>query len=105
MHRIHLKTKYCDELSSLMTFGRYANGRTAIEFYGQSGSPLCRATINMPGEKLADDEVVLKNYSENEGLLECMIDHGLVEDTGRRVTLDYCEAAIVKLTPLALEGK
>jgi len=31
------------------------------------------ATVNVPNEPLADDEVVIKDYSENEGMLHTLI--------------------------------
>jgi hypothetical protein len=31
-------------------------------------------TINVPEERLEDDEVIIKNYSENEGILDMLID-------------------------------
>lgn len=102
MKSIHLKTKYIDE-PALMTFGRYANGRLTIEFHSEHGEPLSRATVNMPGVRLGPNEVVIKDYGENKGTLRCLIDSGLVEDTGKRIKQDYVEMVIVKLTPATLE--
>jgi hypothetical protein len=31
------------------------------------------ATVNVPNEPLADDEVIIKDYSENEGMLHTLI--------------------------------
>jgi len=36
------------------------------------------ATVNMPGYPCDDDQIYVKNYSENEGMLQALIDHELV---------------------------
>jgi hypothetical protein len=43
------------------------------------------ATVNMPDEQLAPDEVVIKNYSENEGCLPFLITNGVVSEVQRWV--------------------
>jgi hypothetical protein len=57
---------------------KYGNGRVALEMIGSAGSkyegePIVVASVNIPHEKLAADEVVIKNYSENEGILDVLV--------------------------------
>lgn len=40
-------------------------------------SPYMKASINIP-EKLPENYVIIKNYSENKGILECLIEHDFV---------------------------
>jgi len=54
----------------------YNNGRVALEMVGtgkHEGEPILVATINVPNEKLAKDEVIIKNYSENQGILDVLV--------------------------------
>lgn len=76
----------------------YDNGRTAITLIDQEdGMPYCTATINVPEIDLLPDEVIIKNYSENEGILELLEKAGYIQDTGDIVYVGMAEANICKL--------
>ena len=47
------------------------------------------ASVNVPSAELADDEVIIKDWFENNGVLQAMIDAGIVEDTERVVLCGY----------------
>lgn len=54
-------------------------GRMALELYCLSnGEPYTRATSNVLGVALEDDEVLVKDYSENAGVLKALVDGGVV---------------------------
>jgi len=62
----------------------YLNGRTCIEFIDlDTCEPVLTATVNVPEAHLDENEVVIKNYSENEGVLNCMVKNSLIKPTGR----------------------
>ena len=43
-----------------ISLAQYANGRTAIQLVdANDGSPIARATVNLPDEDLDDNEVIL----------------------------------------------
>lgn len=48
----------------------------------EDGVPVATASVN-PKEILQDDEVAIKDYSENEGMLQCLIDNGIVDKPHR----------------------
>ncbi len=56
---------------------KYGNDRTALELTYR-GQPWVVATTNLPDEVIADDEVILKNYSENAGVLDALVIAGVV---------------------------
>lgn len=57
----------------------YNNGRTALELVSiKNGEPILMATVNLPDEIIASDEVIIKNYSENEGVLNVLMLNGIV---------------------------
>lgn len=71
-------------------------GRALVLSYGDpriTGEEVARATVNVPGvsEHLADDEVVIKEYSGHEGMLAALVEAGIVEDTGGRVSFGFVE--------------
>lgn len=79
-----------------MLFGQYPNKRTAIQIQ-YNDKPLMKATVNIPRAELKPDEVLIKNYSENEGILQVLIDAGVVEDTGQFEASGYVIANVCKL--------
>ena len=62
-----------------LLFSEYANnGNTSIQLVdARDGLPVATATIN-PGFRLPQNAVAIKNYSENEGVLNALIDGGIV---------------------------
>jgi len=83
-------------------FGKYSNGRIALEYLiidenMQMLVPACTATINLPHIDLADDEVIIKDYSENEGLYEAMLAFGHISPMIREEGSGFITAPVVKL--------
>lgn len=67
-----------------LRFRKYQNGRTAIELVDAiNGEPIAMATVNIPECALEEDEVIIKNYSENEGMLDALIGAGIIERTNK----------------------
>lgn len=71
------------------------------------GEPIAKATINLPDVYLADNEIIIKSYSENEGVLESLQMAGLISQTIRQVQTGFSTASIVEKTDklIALEKK
>lgn len=77
-----------------------AGGSTAIYLVDTAdGDPVATATVNVEGvsENLPASQVLIKDYSENEGMLDALIRAGLVEDTGRRVPTGYVTVPVARL--------
>ncbi len=73
-------------------------GRVAVQLVdAETGEPFSTATTNLPGEPLAADEVFIKNYSENEGMLDALEAAGIVKRTGREVRSGYVVIYAAKL--------
>ena len=77
-----------------------AGGAKALVLHSIEG-PFATLSVNIPEHKLADDEVLVKTWSENERIIEPVLATGLFEDTGRRVPTGYCEAQVWRLTDAA----
>lgn len=74
---------------------KYGNGRTAIRLVdADNGEPIATATVNIPEIPLPKNEVIIKDYSENEGILDALINAGIVELTGRRIKGGYVDMPI-----------
>ncbi len=85
--------------SCILLFDKYSNNdRTAIELVNEKdGSPVAIATVNIPDVYLEKDEVIIKNYSENNGMIDALIKSGVIEPTGRKVKTGFVECDVCKL--------
>ncbi|MES2566997.1 MAG: hypothetical protein V4565_09035 [Bacteroidota bacterium] len=78
--------------------GIYPNGRKAIELINaRSGEPVLVATINVPEICINEDEVIIKNYSENEGILDALIGAEIISRPVRIIQTGLIESPICKL--------
>ena len=70
-------------LDCAVLLGSYGNGRPALSLVEQMedgfGDPICSATANVPEAELGPMETLIKDYSENTGILDVLEEAGLVE--------------------------
>lgn len=91
--------RFLDENCSVK-FTKYANSkRIAIKLYCEDGSPMATATINIPEQPLEEDEVIIKTYSENNGVLEALKDAGYIKEVVNQIPCGHSYGVIVKLNP------
>ena len=57
--------------------------------------PVATVTINQPDAVLEKDEVIVKDWSENSGMLDAMRD--IVEFTGRTVRCGHSRGKVCKI--------
>ena len=74
----------------------YANGRVALMLSDEEGQVAC-ATVNLPEHDLKPGEVLIKTWSENEGMLDFLVMNHIVSDLGREVPTGYVSARVCKL--------
>lgn len=76
---------------------KYSNGRLALTL--TDGTPIATLTVNLPDEPLRDGFVFIKDYAENEGVLQMLLDAGIVELTPklRKVKSGFVEIPCVKI--------
>jgi hypothetical protein len=83
-------------------FANYSDGmRTALILMTKQHEVAMIATVNVPEEHIEEDEVIIKNYSENEGILDVLIDAGIISKPLRSVEVGY---ALVHICKLLIEG-
>ena len=84
MKTYELSTPYANYTVHITYAGSYANGRQAIRIVdAEDGAAVMTATVNMPDEDIQADEIIIKNYSENEGCLPFLITNGVVSEVQR----------------------
>ena len=80
-----------------VVFGKYSNGRTAIELVEKNGEPMAVASVNLPSDHLESDEVAIKNYSENQGVLDALVDAQIVSQPVRFIASGFIQVPVCKL--------
>jgi hypothetical protein len=79
----------------------YGNGRVALQLIDAvDGEPIATATVNLPDIPAEPDEVFIRDFSENEGMLAALAQAGVVQPTGEIVRSGFIEVPRVKLLPL-----
>ncbi len=72
----------------IIELGKYHGGNLSVQLRSPgSYEPYATLSVWVEGSKLAPDEFVVKNYSENAGLGDLSLYNGSFEDTGRRIDL------------------
>ena len=94
MHKVKFKEWDC-----IVQFAKYANNnRTAIELiHATEGDSVAMATINVPDEELEEDEVVIKDYSENEGMFEALVNANIISESVYHVATGMIMSPVCKL--------
>jgi hypothetical protein len=81
-----------------LVFLFYNNKRTAIKLVdAEDGSPIAIATVNVPEAPMEHDEVAIKDYSENEGMLDVLMKARVVSAPIRFVQSGFVNIPVCKL--------
>jgi hypothetical protein len=97
------RTKYLNDMG-VVELGKYIDDSIAIRLTSSFGEPLGVPTVNLQdyGMKPAEGHVFIRDYGQNEGMLVCLVELGIIEKPGRCVPCGYGKAYECKLL-LALE--
>jgi len=83
---------------TLLTISRYAGNNNKIALLlidSKNGEPIATATVNMVNEHpLPLDHVLIKNYSENEGMTTALVDSGVVDEPYRVLDAGYAVSGV-----------
>lgn len=106
--QIHVKTKYLDERAHL-SVRKYVDGSPAWQLYSMQGEPLMTPTVCLVeyGHTPAEGHVIIKDYSENEGILDCLIEQGIIAQEVHALEathVTFYECKVLKPELLAFHG-
>ena len=59
---------------------KYGNKRTAILLFDPFGLPTAKATVNIPHVDIAEDEIIINEYDEQESMLKALIEAEIIKD-------------------------
>jgi hypothetical protein len=99
-------------IETTLAYKTYNNGRLAILLTTKTGEIYAKVTTNLPEIPLGDNEILIKDYSENEGMMDAFVEEGLVEKVisfgGKdpefgQITSDYgAKIWVARMTPKLL---
>lgn len=95
----------CFELNAYHTTGKLSVQLLCLSEHGKYLEPYCRVSINLDPHVMEDvdqGEFVLKDYSENQGIKQALLERQLIELTGRqKIVGGYLACEVVRLTDAA----
>lgn len=87
MIKIANKLKYINDKEIMVDVTVFcSNGTTCIILRSLDGEYLCRASANIGDNKLAPDCTYIKNYAENEGVLQTLLEAEIVSKMGVKMS-------------------
>lgn len=91
-----VSTQYVPATRCIIKRSKYAcNKHIALEIIeADSKEPLIIASINLTGRTMAKDEVAIKNWSENEGIRECLEQLKVIGPVLYSIPTGYTQATI-----------
>lgn len=99
MKTIKHKSPFGGEYELSLGFGKYANGQTRIQLFDkEDGLPYATATVAIEDGLLKEGEVAIKDYSENEGVLDSLVEAGIVDHPHAFIQSSYVKIPVCKLT-------
>lgn len=91
--QVQFKQWHCNVVKT-----QYFNQRTLIILLdSETLNPITKASVNLYDEPLNSDQVFIKNWSENEGILDVLVNAGIVEHTGKKVKTGFVEADLCRV--------
>lgn len=86
------------EFNLSVSISTYRNKQKRIKLFDiEDGLPYAEASVCIEDYSLNEGEVAIKNYSENQGILESLIDYGVVEPPHAFVKTTWVKVPICRL--------
>lgn len=89
--------KFADLSEATFEKAQYNNGRTALIAKDEQGQVLMKCSVNIPALPVEEGEILIKNYSENEGVIEDLLELGIIDKQVHKVPYGWNSVHICKL--------
>ena len=89
---------YFKKWNCIIDINKYSNNRIAIALIDKfNHESIAVATVNLPNIFIKEDEVFIKDYSENEGILDTLIIAGIVSEPIKWIQSGFVKVPLCKL--------
>lgn len=83
--------------------GRYIDDTIAILLFDtHNGEPIATATVAIQGPELKENQIIVKDYSENEGMLAALTNIGLVTSVEQWIPTGWVSVPVCNIDPAKL---
>lgn len=95
---VHLTTAFLDEEVDIF-LSEYMDGSGNLALFANStcGEPMAVMTVNVPNYAAPAGHVVIKDYSENEGMMYALVVAGVIAPPKETVQVGFAEGSVCKL--------
>jgi len=79
---LKIKNIFNEVVAVELSISKYNSGQLAVQLIEkETECPYLIATVNVPDIKvLLENQIIIKNYSENKGIIDFFIDNGLIKE-------------------------
>lgn len=93
MRRFQFNTKYCKGNAYIVEKTYSDPSNLCLEIHdSETGEPLCMATTNVAGYHCDPGHVLIKDWSENEGVYVALLKAGIIGPVVREVPTGFVKA-------------
>lgn len=104
MSTVTTKTIWFNNEPLTLSFQKYYNGQNALQLNDNEGFPYMKASVALDNGNdkevialLMEDHVAIKNWSENTGILEILVNEGIISEPIMRIDSGYVQIPICKI--------
>ena len=107
MNNTSQDTVQFSEWKCFLQLAKYSNDRLAIQLVSAEenieeglflGEHIATSTVNLPNVEVAEDEIIIKDYAENEGMAQALEVAGYISPAIKTVQTGFTSAKIAKKT-------
>jgi len=93
---MNIKLSFAEYSNCYIKIQKYSNGQPALVIY-QDGEVLLKASVNVQNYIPPKGFICIKNWSENEGILESLIENQVIDPPQVFIPSGFVEVPVCKL--------
>jgi hypothetical protein len=95
---VRLKSKYLPDALYELVWSQYRNGSTALSLRGLRNPAIAMTpSVNIVGVVTDKSHVLIKNWSENQGILESLIEAKVISEPLMQIPTGFVRADLCKV--------
>lgn len=92
-----MKTIEFNDILYKIQFFKYRNGRNGFTLKNINNNEWFSGTINLEKTPINENEVIVKSHDINAGLLECLVENGVIHKQAKAIVLGFNDVYICKI--------